>query len=203
MRVIKFNAWIPGIELMLEGVTVYPDMIGIGSDEFEEQLKARKGPRYEIYDDGVYYKGKTDEEDIFDRQLTLLCGEDWYWIEKNDFIPLQLTSMNDGAGEDLFEDDIIKTGRDEHFEIGPVIYDVEHGGFKFKSPDGSLYGITSGDLFTKKIGNMYEHFELLSIPYPYNITQLNKALAKINPGGWHVPGKKDMKDAKKFLKNKK
>jgi hypothetical protein len=190
MRTIRFNAWIPSIGLMLKGVVVYGDgMIGINSETFEDQLKAKCGPRYEINDDGVYFKGNSDEDDIYDRQLTLLCGEDWYWIEQPDYIPLQFTEMEDGYMEDLYDGDIIEIDSGDESEIGEIVYDQTKGGFKFKSPDGELYTLTSKDLANLKLGNKYNNPELVTL--------------KKRPDGWHIPTPKDAKDLKKFIENKK
>ena len=107
MRAIEFNAWILSIGLMLESITVYPDgMIGIESDKLEDSLKDQKGDRYVIYDDGVYYKGEKEEDDIFERAFTLLSGDDWYWIEADDCIILEYSGLDDEINKQLFEGDI-------------------------------------------------------------------------------------------------
>jgi hypothetical protein len=167
-RVIKFNAWIPKLGLMLEAVTVYPDgMMGIGYEEFEDALKKQKGGRYEVAADEVYYKGEKDEDDIYERILTLLPGEDWFWIEKGDFIPLQFTGMEDGFKEELIEADIIKITPDEKEvvesdkETGYIFYDKKKGRFSFRDEWNEIYGIQSGDPSNKKIGNIYQNPDLV------------------------------------------
>ena len=104
MRDIYFNAWLPDLEIMLENITVYCDaqQIGIDADTLSDLVKA-KNKDWSIMDDGVYFS--NDEN--FDRLLTLLCGEDWYWIDFADCVVLEYSGINDESGQKIFEGDII------------------------------------------------------------------------------------------------
>jgi hypothetical protein len=132
MRTIKFNAWIPDLEIMLTDVTVYgTGLMGIGCDELEAAVKA-KNKDWQICDDGIYLA----DEDHFDRLMTILCGDDWYWIEEFDFIPLQFTGMTDGDKADIIEGDILVwTPRKPE-----LLYTMMKGA-DFLSNNGAMYSL--------------------------------------------------------------
>jgi hypothetical protein len=104
MREIRFNAWLPDLEIMLPNITVYcdADQIGIDSDTLHELIRA-KNEKWAILDDGVYFS----DDDHFDRLLSLLCGDDLYYIDYSDCIVLEYSGENDINGQKLFEGDII------------------------------------------------------------------------------------------------
>jgi uncharacterized phage protein (TIGR01671 family) len=172
-RVIKFNAWIPTLGIMLENVTVYPDMIGIGADELEKAIKA-KNKDWNICDDGIY----LTDEDHFDRLMTLLTGDDWYWIE-DCYELLQFTGLKDKNGKEIYEGNILEwtskfkdTNISTPLKRGYVKYNQEgcvyHIDYEINNKqyykelhadygDGNDYVMTS----VKIIGNMFES-ELLN-----------------------------------------
>lgn len=101
-REIKFKAFIPELNIILDDVTIYSNgQIGIGVDKLEESLP--KG--YELYEDTIYFV--DEEKDIFDRVMNILPGEDWVWFEENQFIPLQYTGKKSIKGNELYENDIV------------------------------------------------------------------------------------------------
>lgn len=101
-REIKFKAFIPELNIILDDVTIYGNgQMGIGVDELEESLP--KG--YELYEDTIYFV--DEEKDIFDMIMCLLPGEDWVWFEENQFIPLQYTGKKSIKGNELYENDIV------------------------------------------------------------------------------------------------
>jgi hypothetical protein len=141
MREIKYNAYIPDLEIILNDITLYGGgMMGIDEDEFKESLPKNVRLDYDSdsygYTDVIRDLPDTDEE--YETAMKVLQGEDWIWIEKGRFIPLQLTCLSDMNGKLLYEKDIIKFSYfDNVTKQNEYIYGViefENGSFVVKEP---------------------------------------------------------------------
>jgi hypothetical protein len=151
-REIKFNAWIPILGIMLKDIAVYNDgMIGIVADEFEKAINA-KNKNWKVCDDGIYLA----DEDHFDLIMSLLTGDDWYWIEEDYNIKLQFTGLKDKNGKEIYEGDTVKH---PICEIGTVIFFQPYAQFTVEKGE-FLYDITYHD-DCEKIGNIYENESLI------------------------------------------
>lgn len=157
-RSVKFNAWIPDLGIMLYDVAVYSGrMIGIDSDVFEKAIK-EKNKDWSVSDDGVYFS----DEEHFDRLLTVLCGDEWYWIEETDHIKLEFAGITDTEKKELFEGDLC-TNEVAKWEVlfnkgcfcGRLL-DPNHS-----EPSDMTHIALRAIKGLKKIGNKYENPELL------------------------------------------
>jgi hypothetical protein len=146
-REIKFNAWVPALKIMLYNVTLYADgMLGYDEDLFKESLLSS----HKIIDSAVY--DKYDEP-----VLDFLLGEDWVWLEKSEYIPLEFSSFKSDKGEEIFEGDII----DKKFKWTVCF---EDGAFYANNEYGKAYLLK--DIIKKRIkagcpiyiiGNIYQN----------------------------------------------
>jgi len=102
---LKFRAWIPELKLMLYGFALYPDgMIGIGSEDFEEQLKKVNPGFYIDWNDNcirLKRSGQATDEHI----LNILTGEDWIWLE--DVVDIMQYIYQSEGKKDVYEKDYV------------------------------------------------------------------------------------------------
>jgi hypothetical protein len=106
-RTIKYNAWIPDLEIMLEDITLYGNgQMGYNEDDLRDALP--KGCRLD-YDLGGIFKNIIDEDGNEDIGwvASILFGEDWVWFEEGEFIPLQFTGKLSKDKKEIFEGAII------------------------------------------------------------------------------------------------
>lgn len=165
-REIKFRAWVPSIKTMLCDISIYPDgMIGIDEDDFKEQLN----PAYEFDGEHVRTKISEDGESGYDYVLTLNTGEDWVWIDKDEYDLMQYTGLKDKNGKEIYEGDIVKCWDDsaitkkyewglDKIHVGVIKYNPPH--FSLVIEDIQLIHWSSAENI-EIIGNIYENPELL------------------------------------------
>lgn len=145
-REIKFRAFIPKVQKMLESVYITPsNMIGMSDEELFEQLG-------------------TDEPD----ENIFLSGEEWYWIEENNYCLMQFTGLKDKNGKEIFEGDILRCvfneydehcGEYEHKDIvGEVVF--ANCSFYIKTINGlehiNYSALIEEGEFNEIIGNIYQ-----------------------------------------------
>ena len=171
MREIKFNAWVPDLELMLQNVTVYADgMMGMRANDFQSYIDGM--PKHiQFINDGVYHS----DEDRFDLLLTILPGEDWIWIDEGDFVPLQYIGLKDKNGKEIYEGDVLKIeGKDdlitfpftgEVFWHEDAMFLVKIFNDNYPNPYWTFENFMLNETF-EKIGNIYENPELVPNPKP-------------------------------------
>lgn len=151
-RVIKFDAFIPALGLMLEGVDVYANgTIGISFDDLANTVEEEG---FSINEDWV-------EDKEGNRVLNLLCGEEYFWLESNQYKLRQYTGLSDKIGCEIFEGDIIQVD-DMESTVGVVVY--YDGRFSLKQKSFAYSSLTAynPNIMTEVIGNIYEHPDLLS-----------------------------------------
>lgn len=167
-REIRFNAWLPELQYMLEDVAVghgsisFP-FISEPEDEFYQFLKAK----VLITDDDC-----TDLPDyLYD------TGEDWCCIsEQKHFVLLQFTGFTDKNGDDIFEGHILQSESKNNIvevQFGvrkakikgyPASIDdsFEMHGWIVKNVKNGLIGELDISFYKGEvIGNIYENPELL------------------------------------------
>lgn len=178
-REIIFNAWIPALEYMIEGVAVgNGGTIGFPSDD-EGLYEALKAKGFD-----------PDEDNIPDWLYD--TGEDWYHITEDPyFILLQFIGVKDKNDNQIFEGDIVEAwsaGSKGVFEIkwrqggAPMwllypnfqhrehwhIHATEYGNGKILiDVSGKITGKNKVGFYDdglEVIGNIYENPELLNIP---------------------------------------
>tara|TARA_B100000378_G_scaffold236018_1_gene202681 strand:- start:3892 stop:4359 length:468 start_codon:yes stop_codon:yes gene_type:complete len=151
-REIKFRAWLPSCKTMLENVTVYPDMIGLGLQEFEKNLGS--------YENGFEYDGECvrTTDDKYENVLSVLSGEDWVYVEPKDYILEQFTGRQDKNGKDIYEGDIVF--KDE--EKCVIRFNLKEGVVAAYPISGNANFICSwGWNEMEVIGNIHQNKELL------------------------------------------
>jgi uncharacterized phage protein (TIGR01671 family) len=162
-REIKFRAYIPTLDIMLYGITPYADgMIGISADDFEEALEA-KNPKWRVCDDGVY----LSDDDHFDLIMSVLPGEDWYWIESDKCEQLQFTGLKDKKGKEIYESDVVVWHVNNLNRTGVVEYVENYGGYDLKHTYDEFHVCCDwlrGEY--EVIGNIYENPELIKSNNP-------------------------------------
>jgi len=93
---LKFNAYIPDLGMMLEGVCIYSGGdIGLGYDEFNSALK-KAHPEYTLdSEEGRIYREFKDEEGDEDTEdiMTVNIGEDWVFVDSSKVHVLQFTGF--------------------------------------------------------------------------------------------------------------
>jgi hypothetical protein len=106
-RTIKYNAWIPDLDIMLENITLYGNgMMGYDEDEFREAIP--KPYKLDHDSEAVMHIDFTDEDnEVYEKIMSVLSGEDWIWLEEGEFIPLQFTGKLSKDKKEIFEGAVI------------------------------------------------------------------------------------------------
>ena len=164
-REIKFRAWHKDLKVMLEEITIYPNMIGIDYDNFEEALPEK----YELFEDEIYF---NDLENNEHRKIcSILLGDGWIWIENEDVEVMQFTGLLNSTGKEIYEDDICKVeeGYFGDFKESEFIGKVEFEDGCYFINDLKTNQYQSLDYAAIKnrnievLGNIYENPELLNV----------------------------------------
>jgi len=81
----QFKAYIPSLEITLDRLALYPGgNIGVDADYFSAILK--ESPlKLEWHGDEEVYQYDEKEEAYSTVALSVLCGDDWLWIEPSDY----------------------------------------------------------------------------------------------------------------------
>lgn len=107
MKQVKFNAWIPKIEIMLKNVSVYDSgIIGISEKDLLNQLPDNLYVDYEcecIYE--IKEKGKSG--DIPHSVVGILLGMDWFYFDEDQYVLLMSTGKHTLKGREVFEGDVL------------------------------------------------------------------------------------------------
>ncbi|GAB4166771.1 MAG: hypothetical protein Tsb0033_28800 [Winogradskyella sp.] len=163
---LKFRAWLESCKTMLEEITIYPDMIGLGVDSFENQLGS--------YEKGFEFDGEhvRTTDGNYKEVLSVLTGEDWVYIEPKNYKLMQLTGFKDSKGNDIYEGDILSdevmTDEGLKMSLQQVFWDDKKGCWMLdfshkqnKSSSDMLYSqLLAYDY--KIVGNIYENSKLIS-----------------------------------------
>lgn len=161
-REIRFRAWVPKIETMLEGVVVYSTgSIGLSPEDFEDSLNEK----YEFDGDEVRTKLSEDGHSGGERVLTPPIGDEWMWIEEGEHTPMQYTGLKDKSGVEIYEGDVLRLAPEYTgaFET-PQIVVFEDGRFLYQS---TTYHGHKNDISQSLcanhvvIGNIYANPELI------------------------------------------
>lgn len=168
-REIKFKAWIPKLKIWLEEISISTadNVLGVCADYLEETIKGR----FIIIDDEIYLPNDYPEEDSRERVMSLLCGEEYYWIEAGEFELVGFTGIKDKLHNEIYEGDIVSDEK----TIFTVEYNTQNSGFWIVAQKTisnepfvlmTLNSNTVGNgYFDRKdlevVGNIYENPELL------------------------------------------
>jgi len=157
MRELKFRAWIPSLEIMLEEITLYPyGDIGIESDELSKKL-AEKDSRLSIDWDSECIRLIDEDNDLFENVLEVMTGDDWIQINSNDCIIMQYVGLFDKNKNDIIEGDVLENPIRLK---GHVVYFEGAFYWKYINKEGTqlMAALNNGLLKNKeKTGNIYEN----------------------------------------------
>lgn len=164
-RKIKFRAWIPDLEIMLDEITLY----GNGQMGYDDEFRESLPKDHELdYDYAAVIKNFIDEDgdEDFEKITPVLLGEDWIWLEEVEFEPMQFTGLIDKTGKEIYEGDWIKlTGGLRlgfYPDNGQIIFNEHSGFFVMKAlNDSDVYmnfslGYSDGTEI-EVIGNVYQN----------------------------------------------
>jgi uncharacterized phage protein (TIGR01671 family) len=164
-REIKFRAWVTELGIMLNEITLYGNgQMGYDGDEFKEKLPKDNVLDYD-YECVIRNFINTDGDEDFEKLTPVLLGEDWIWLDENDFEPMQFTGIMDYKGKEIYEGDILSPINSEKY-----LYQVkfDNGEFCLYSKYGRWGSISRMRAVCDKlkitmniIGNIFENPELL------------------------------------------
>lgn len=166
-RKLHFNAWIPALNLLIEGVAFNGEMLSMADESWRDIIE---GKFYYDDDEGKVYKlDHLTNDDSSEALLTVLVGEDWIWIEDDHFELMVSTGAfyeNDEKGREIIEGDIARY----HNKVGVITYKPSEMRYVMRGEDGYelvFHLMQSHDL--KYVGNIFSEPHLNKMPEPGGI----------------------------------
>lgn len=163
-RPIKFNAYIPDLNIILENVAVYGNgTIGISADYFGKAIK----DKFVVDDEGRVLVLDYFEKEEFESIMTLLTGDDWYWIEEQHYELMQNTGIKSKEyqkpdGAEIYEGHIVRSEGSRLIGAKNYVVEFKDGCFVATGYNGGvqispLLNHTSYNI----VGNKFQNPELL------------------------------------------
>lgn len=143
-RELLFNAYIPSLGIILEHVNYNYDMIGLDYDAMKERLDEK----FSVDDDGeVFAKDNHPINDDYKGDgiplLTMLCGDDYYYIEDKKFLLLlSIGSLYPGTTQYIFEGDEVKIGPDK-YKNGVIVWNNLNARYMIARASGEMESLNS------------------------------------------------------------
>ena len=150
-REIKFRAWIPALEIMLDEIAIYNNGdIGCDIQHLTDKLPSNMVLDYE---DSVVFNISKNIGEEMRAVLDVEIGGDWLFINEPHYLLSQYTGFKDREGKEIYEGDTFVTGSDK--ELYAV--DSVQGCFVGVNATRQIYLLADFVVrFMKLTGNIYQ-----------------------------------------------